>query len=261
MAIVTGAARGLGAATARLLASRGWTVALVDACSPNPAVPYPQATTAELEAVLEACAQHSGSDAMALIVDVRDADALVRAVAEVVGRFGRLDAAIACAGLMGGGPPAWETPAELWRELFAVNVDGVHHLAAAAIPAIVATTPAGRGRFVAVSSAAGITGMPRLAAYNAAKHAVIGYIRGLACDLGPLGVTANAVCPGSMRTPMLDASAVIYDLASVDEFAVHHLTGRLLDPLEVASAIVYLCSPEAGGLTGAVIPVDGGMTV
>ncbi len=260
VAIVTGAARGLGAATARLLASRGWRVGLVDACAPNPAVPYPQATVAELEAVRDAC-EAAGSPAMALVADVREAHSLVRAVTDVVARFGRLDAAIACAGLMGGGPPAWETPSDLWRELFAVNVDGVHHLAGAAIPAIVATAPAGRGRFVAVASAAGLTGMPRLGAYNAAKHAVVGYVRGLACDLGPLGVTANAVCPGSMRTPMLAASAVIYDLASVDDFAVHHLTGRLLDPQEVASAIAYLCSPEASGLTGAVIPVDGGMTV
>jgi SDR family mycofactocin-dependent oxidoreductase len=260
VAIVTGAARGLGAATSCLLAAQGWRVVLVDACAPNPVLGYPMATEAEIASVRAAC-EALTPGARAVIADVRRPDDCARAVEETVAHLGRVDAAIACAGVIGGGPPAWATSAETWREMFAVNVDGVHHLACSAVPAILATAPPGRGRFVAVASAAGLTGMPRLAAYNAAKHAVIGYIRGLAADLGPLGVTANAVCPGSMRTPMLEASAAIYGLASVDAFSVHHLTGALLDPAEVASAIAYLCSPAASGITGAAIPVDAGMTV
>ena len=95
---------------------------------------------------------------------------------------------------------------------------------------------------------------------RADEHAVVGLVRSLAAELGPHGVTANAVAPGSTRTAMLDASAAVYDLAHPDEFATHHALGRLLDPTEVAAAIAWLCSPASSGVTGAVLPVDAGMT-
>ncbi len=102
--------------------------------------------------------------------------------------------------------------------------------------------------------------MPRLSAYSASKHAVIGFTRSLAADLGGSGITANVVCPGSTKGPMLDASASVYGLASTDEFAAHHLVQRLLEPTEPAALIAWLCGPASSGLTGAVLPVDGGMT-
>jgi NAD(P)-dependent dehydrogenase (short-subunit alcohol dehydrogenase family) len=82
----------------------------------------------------------------------------------------------------------------------------------------------------------------------------------LAADLAGSGITANVVCPGSTRGPMLDASAAVYDLPSTDEFATHHLLQRLLEPAEPAALIAWLCGPASSGLTGAVLPVDGGMT-
>jgi NAD(P)-dependent dehydrogenase (short-subunit alcohol dehydrogenase family) len=115
------------------------------------------------------------------------------------------------------------------------------------------------GRFVAVSSAAGVRGLPQLAAYSASKHGVIGLVTSMAAELGPLGITANVVCPGSTDTDMLTASAAVYGLPSKEEFAQHHLLPRLLQPEEIAAAIAFLCGPGASGMTGAVIPVDAGM--
>jgi NAD(P)-dependent dehydrogenase (short-subunit alcohol dehydrogenase family) len=119
---------------------------------------------------------------------------------------------------------------------------------------------AGSGRFVAVSSAAALRAMPMLSAYSAAKAAALAYVRAMAADLAGTGVTANIVCPGSTRGAMLEASAAIYDLASGDAFAGQALLRRLLEPDEVAAAIAWLCSPGSGALTGAVIPVDAGLS-
>lgn len=250
VALVTGAARGIGAATARLLAAGGWQLVLVDRCANDPALAYPLATPAELAAL---AAEVGG---IAVEADVRDQVALDAAVTIAVEQFGGLDAAVAAAGCVVGAPTAWETDDAAWDANIGINLEGVWRTARAAVPALLLR----RGRFVAVASAAGTTGLPRLAAYSAAKHGVIGLVKSMAVELGPLGVTVNAVAPGSTRTAMLDASAAVYDLDSVEDFVVHHPLGRLLEPGEVAAAIAWLCSAAASGITGAVLPVDAGMT-
>ena len=98
-----------------------------------------------------------------------------------------------------------------------------------------------------------------LSAYTAAKHGVIGVIKSLAAELGPEGVTANAVAPGSTATTMLDASAAVYGLDDVQEFARQHRLERLIEPDEVAAMVAWLCGPESAAVTGAVFPVDAGM--
>ena len=114
---------------------------------------------------------------------------------------------------------------------------------------------------MAVSSSGGTDGLPLLSAYVAAKHGVHGLVRSLAAELGPLGITANAVAPGSTRTAMLDASARgLRPRHGVEDFTQHHLLGRLLVPEEVAALVAWVCSPGSGGVTGAVLPVDAGMT-
>ncbi len=255
VAIVTGAARGIGAATARALLADGWYVLAADACADDASVPYPLATREELDGV----AAEGGERCLAVVADVRDRSAVDEAVRLAVDRFGGLDAAVAVAGVLAGGQPAWECSDEQWAVQLDVNLTGAWQLARAAIPAMLATPEPRRGRFVAVSSAAGVKGLPLLAAYSASKHGIVGLVTSMAAELGPHGICANVVCPGSTATPMLDASARVYGLASVQEFAAEHLLPRLLAPEEVAAVIAFLCGPGGSGMTGAVIPVDAGM--
>lgn len=258
VAVITGAARGIGSATARLLAESGWQLVLVDRCEDEPALQYPLATRADLEATVTAC---GGPDrAEGVVADVRDQEDLDRAVKIAVERFGGLDAALAIAGCIGGGIEAWRTSDELWSTMIEVNLEGSWRLARAAVPAMLQRPQPRHGRFVAVTSAGGTVGMYLLAAYSAAKHGVIGLVRSLAAELGPHGITANAVAPGSTEGPMLDASARLYALGSPGEFAQHHLIPRLLEPVEPAALIAWLCGPDSSGITGAVLPVDAGMT-
>ena len=261
VALVTGAGRSIGAATARLLASRGWHLVLFDRCADDPALPYPLATEAELAAVAADCGAAAGAGGVATVVgDVRRQEALDHAVAVARQRFGGLDAAVAAAGAMAGGTEAWNTSEQTWETVLAVNLEGVWRLARAAVPALLAGGDPRRGRFVAVASAGGNVGLPLLAAYSAAKHGVVGLVRSMAAELGPHQVTANVVAPGSTATPMLDATAAIYHLEGASEFAQHHLLPRLLAPEQPAAMVAWLCSEEAGGVTGAVLAVDAGMT-
>ena len=113
-------------------------------------------------------------------------------------------------------------------------------------------------RFVAVASAAASYGLFHLAGYNAAKHAVVGLVRGLAADLVSTGATAVAVSPGSTNTAMLDATADLYGLSDPIAFASNQLLRRVLDPDEVAATIAFCCSVEAAALNGSVVSADGG---
>ena len=268
VAVVTGGARGIGLATGCRLATAGWRVALIDAPAGDDleaVLGYRLAGPADLAAAVTVVAAAAdgagvGESAAGFAADVRDRAALGAAVAAVADRFGRVDAAIAAAGAIAGGADAWHAEADVWAAMIGVNLTGVFHLAQAAVPHLLARPEPRSGRFVAVASAASVDGLPRLAAYTAAKAGVAGLVRALAAELGPLGVTANAVAPGSTRTAMLEASAAVYHLDSVEEFAAHQPVGRLLEPAEIAAAIAWLCSPEASAVTGAVLPVDGGMT-
>ena len=256
VAVVTGAGRGMGASTVDLLVAAGWQVVAVDRSADDPDLAYPLSTKADLEAV----AGRHGDAVRTVVGDVRSTSDMRAAVEEATTQFGSLDAAVAAAGVISGGPLAWEIPDAQWEVQFDINVKGVRNLVSAAVPALLASPEPRHGRVVAISSTAGVLGLPRLSAYSASKHAVIGYVRSLAADLAGSDITANVVCPGSTRGPMLDASAAVYDLPTTDEFATHHLLQRLLEPGEPAALIAWLCSPASSGLTGAVLPVDGGMT-
>ena len=162
--------------------------------------------------------------------------------------------------MVGGGPPLWETGPETWDVLFDINVHGVHHLAAAAVPVLLQAAPPRQGRVVAVASAAGLLGLRRMSGYSASKHAVIGMIKSLAADLAGSGITANAGAPGSTRGPALDASAAIYGLAQSRSSPPSSWSSVCSTPEEPAALIAWLCRAEASGVTGAALPVDGGLT-
>ncbi|MGY6022528.1 mycofactocin-coupled SDR family oxidoreductase [Streptomyces spinosirectus] len=255
VAVVTGAARGIGAATVRRLARTGWAVVAVDRCADDPDVPYPLAGPAQLDALTQEFAL-----VRTLRADVRDEAALHTAVETAEREFGGLDAAVAAAAVMLGGGPVWEQTDAQWRTLLDVDVMGVAHLARAAVPALLRRPQPRTGRFVAIASAAAHRGLWGLGAYCAAKHAVAGLIRGLACDLRNTGVNAVAVSPGSTRTDMLRATADLYDLPEVDELAEQQLTGRPLEPDEVAAVVAWACSPDSFAVTGSVLHADGGFT-
>src|SRR5882762_9602572 len=254
VALVTGAARGIGAATVTALVADGWRVVAVDRCADDPDVPYALGTRAELDAL-------ASDVVVTAVADTRDAAALENAVAAAEARWGGLDAAIAVAGVIAGGVPAWELPLEQERAVLDIDLGGVLTLARVAVPALLRRPSPRRGRFVAVASAAATRGLPMLAAYCAAKAGVAGLIRALGVELGGTGVTANAVSPGSTDTPILAESARLYGLPSGESFATQQPLDRLLAPEEVAAALVWLAGDGSSGMTGAVVPVDGGLAL
>jgi SDR family mycofactocin-dependent oxidoreductase len=263
VALVTGAARGIGAATVVALAERGWAVLAVDRAKDDPALSYPMGTEAELAAVVTEANRRSGAPGSVhpFLADVRDLGALEAAVVEAESRYGGLDVAIAAAGVVAGGVPLWEVPLEQQQAVLDVDLGGVVNLARVAVPALLRRPEPRSGRFLAVASAAATRGLPMLAAYCAAKAGVAGLIRALAMELGDTGVNANAVSPGSTDTPILVESARLYDLGGAHDFAPQQPVRRLLAPGEVAEVLAFLAGPGSSGMTGALVPVDGGLSL
>lgn len=255
VALVTGAARGIGAAVVRRLVADGCHVTALDWCTGvDGPTSYPQASRTDLEAI----ASEHPQQIRAVVADVRDAAALARAAEETVARWGRLDVAVAAAAVIAGGRPLWETPTSELELLWDIDARGVWHTAAATVPHMLAGPDPAGCRFVAVASAAGTHGLHRLAGYNAVKHAVVGIVKGLAADLVGTGVTAAAVSPGSTRTRMLEATAVLYELPHTEAFAGFQLVRRVFEPEELAAAICFCASRGGGVVNGTVVHADGG---
>lgn len=256
VALVTGAARGIGAATVDHLCADGYHVIALDSCGGDipSGVDYRLATRDDLDAV---AARNSGR-VVPVQADVRDASAVAAAAQMAVDRWGRLDAAVAAAAVIVGGLPLWETPEAHVRALVDVDILGVWTTAQACIPLMLAGPDPGGCRFVAVASAAGSRGLYRLAAYGMAKHAVVGIVRGLAADLVGTGVTAVAVSPGSTDTSMLRATADLYGLDSADAFIASSPIRRVLHPSEIAATIAFCCSLPGVVLNGSVVDASAG---
>jgi SDR family mycofactocin-dependent oxidoreductase len=259
VAIVTGAARGIGAATVRGLAAEKWSVVALDRCADDPRLPYALATPEDMAGLLSDIG--AGDRVTSVVADASDRAAMAQAVALAETRYGGLDAMIAAAGVIAGGVPMWELAPEQEQAVLEVDLHAVLTAARVAVPALLRRSPPRQGRFIAVASAAATRGMAMIAAYGAAKAGVLGLVRGLAAELRGTGVTANAVSPGSTRTQILEQSTRLYGLESSDAFAKQQPHERLLEPEEIAALIVWLAGPAASALTGAAVPVDGGLAL
>lgn len=254
VALVTGAARGIGAATVRGLADQGWQVMATDRCADDPRLPYALGTREQLEALARP------EQVLTMSADTCSHGQLEMAVAEAERAFGGLDAVIAVAGVVAGGVSLWEQPESELRAVLDIDLFGVLVAARVGVPALLRRPAPRAGRFLAVSSAAASIGLPMLTAYGAAKAGVSGVVRGLSAELRGTGITANAVSPGSTRTPILAESARLYGLPDVEAFAHQQAIERLLEPEEVAALLCWLSGPDSSGITGADLPVDGGFT-
>jgi meso-butanediol dehydrogenase/(S,S)-butanediol dehydrogenase/diacetyl reductase len=240
--IVTGAASGIGLATATRLGGEGALLVLADIDQAK----LDQAKLAAVPAVPAARVHKVRTD----ISLQADADALIAAA---VARFGRVDALVNAAGIDQGGTISQFSVAD-WQRTFRVNVDGPYLLARAAIDQLIAT----RGSIVNVASVSGLGGDWSHLAYNAAKGAVVNFTRAMALDHGAAGVRVNAVCPSLTMTPMTAALATRTDLMA--QFAERIPLGRGALPEEIAAVIAFLLSDDASFVSGVCLPVDGGLS-
>jgi len=261
IALVTGAARGLGRATALALARSGCDVAVADIGHPADGVtPYALSSFDDLAGTARAV-EELGRRVAAFAADVTSEPQVQKLMAEVETGFGGLDILVANAGVIAAAPVALMDEAQ-WDRIFDVNVKGVFLCAKAAIPLI---TRRGGGRIVNIASVAGKTGRGGLAAYCASKAAVISFTQALAEELGPLNIAVNALCPGYIQTAMFTEVlnpilATMFDLPAerVFEEFVQRQTylKRAQTPDEIADAAVYLCRAE--NVTGISLNVAGG---
>lgn len=241
VAVVTGAASGMGLATAQQLAARGDRVALLDLDGDGA-----EQAACDLRA--------AGSEALGHVVDVADRSSVDAALTAVRDELGPVEIMVTSAGIA-----PFETftdiTLESWNRVMAVNLTGTFHCLQAAIPDMVA---GGWGRIVTISSSSAQQGAPRMAHYASSKGGVIALTRALAREYGPSGITVNTVPPSSVDTPMSQRAQSDGVLPENDFLAKRIPVGRVGRAEDVAAACVFLCSEEAGYITGQVIGVNGG---
>jgi len=244
VAVVTGAASGMGLAIGRRLAARGDRVALLDLRG--------ETALRAAEGLREA-----GARAIAAEVDVTDRSAVEGALEKVRAELGPVEIMVTSAGL-----DAFESFTDItvasWERILAINLTGTFHCLQAAVPDMLA---ARWGRIVTISSSSAQSGALRMAHYVASKSGVIGLTKALALELAPHGITVNNISPGLIDTPMSRRAEAAGDLAKLEKLAARIPLRRAGTPDDVAAICAFLCSEEGGYITGQVIGVSGGMVL
>jgi NAD(P)-dependent dehydrogenase (short-subunit alcohol dehydrogenase family) len=244
VALITGAGRGIGAATARLFAQEGASVVLAARSEEEVTHLADEITT-------------SGGAALAVRTDVADAASMQALVQRAVEAYGRLDLAVNNAGIAGGNTPLIEVSEEVFDRVIAINLKGVFLAMKYEIPAMLA---AGGGAIVNLTSTVGLVGTSAgIAPYIASKHGVVGLTKAAALEYARQHIRVNAIAPGTTRTSVNEHW--IADPAISQRITSGIPLGRVGEPLEVAEAILWLCSDAASYLTGVTLPVDGGYIV
>lgn len=243
VALVTGASSGMGLATARAFATFGAAVALVDI------------NTEQVEAVTAQLTDQGGR-AIAVTCDVTDEQQVADAVHATVGAFGRLDMAFNNAGIMVPQADAADEPAEAFDRVTAINLRGVW---ASMKYELQQMREQGSGAIVNCSSLGGLVGGAGRAAYHSTKHGVLGMTKSVALEYAARGVRVNAVCPGTIATPMVERMTAEGQLITDATLAVTPMK-RYGTGEEIAAAVLWLCSDGASYVTGVALPVDGGYT-
>lgn len=241
VALVTGGSFGIGQATAIAFAKRGAKLAIADWIEDKE-----QATLKKVQA--------EGVEAMFIRCDVSDNMAVKSMVEKIVKAYGRLDFAFNNAGIEGATANTHECSEENWHKTLNVNLTGVWLCMKNEIAVMLQQ---GKGAIVNCASVAGLIGFPGLPAYVVSKHGVIGLTKTAALENAKLGIRVNAVCPGVIRTPMIDRITG-KDKEVEKQYVSMEPVGRMGEPSEVAEAVVWLCSDSASFVTGHAMPVDGG---
>jgi 3-oxoacyl-[acyl-carrier protein] reductase len=236
VAVVTGAAGGLGQVFCAALAREGIAVAGIDIAD--------MASTRQ-------SVESAGGRFLGILADLTDPDQAAAAVRRAAESFGRLDICVNNAGVFPLVPFRDTTPAQ-WRAIMSLNLDGMFYVTHAAVPWL-ERSPA--GRIINIASAVVWLGPPGMVAYTASKGGVIGFTRALSSELGPVGITVNAITPSMIPTETAIATGVTRDL---DRVVAGQSVPRAQQPEDLVSTLLYLCDPRSSFVTGAAINVDGG---
>jgi SDR family mycofactocin-dependent oxidoreductase len=268
VALVTGAARGQGRSHALRLAEEGASIIAIDICGEIEAVSYPMSTPEDLKETTR-LVEEQDQQIHAQIADVRDYAALSAAIEEGVAQLGPIDIVVANAGIWAVSvdqPQERARRERVWQDTLDVNLTGVWHTLEATVPAMVARGEG--GSITIISSTAGLKGSTAndlsLTAYTAAKHALVGLMRGYAKDLAPYSIRVNTVHPTGVTTPMNMNTIVEEYMAKNPSLALvmaNPMPVPSVEPVDISNAVVYLAGPSGRYVTGVTLSVDAGFNI
>ncbi|MGW2047290.1 SDR family oxidoreductase [Streptomyces sp. NPDC001858] len=266
VALVTGAARGIGRSCSVRFAEEGADLILLDVCDDLPGVAYPLGTARQLEHTADLC-RRNGASILTVRCDVRDPASAGAAVRDALRRYGRIDVLVNNAGIAApSGKPIHEITEGEWSLMLDVDLSGAWRMIREVVPHMVR---ARQGSVINIASTAGLVGYRHFAGYVAAKHGLVGLTKAAALDYAPMKVRVNALCPGSVRDDPTVESRMLSEIArsldvAIDEhehtFVQAQPMNALIEPHDIAATAVWLASDDSRQVTGSVVTVDGGFT-